>query len=371
LLITQYSIHLMSLKDQLLNLGVRKLLDYKAQPARIERALRKTSPRASTPTNDRVTVAAIQMEFNLLDDGAQYAEKIYALCRQAVMRGAQLVALPEYAWTPLIGMLPGIRELAAQATGGLEGAASQVGGGASLADILRTVAPAVESAFVATGRGVAQALDIYLMSGSTISRDTAGHLYNVGYLFGPDGVLIGKQFKLHAFTEERDWLTVGDSLQVFALSFARVALPICMDFTYWETTRLAWLDGAEIFINPSADASGDEEFPAARGVRTRVQESPAYGILSNIVTDLFGLHWRGPSRIVAPVGLDSRGSVIAQADTADREEVLVAELDLARLRAFRTAHAPEFNRALYKKYLPRAYEEYRTRVAREGRRIVR
>ncbi len=362
----------MALKDQLLSFGVKKLLAYKARPGEIERVLNdRTEPRANLPTNARVVAAAVQMEFNLVDDGAQYAKKIYRLAREAVLRDAQLVAFPEYAWTPLLGMLPGIRGLAAKSGGGLEGAVGEIGRGATLADIFRTIAPAASTAFLATMRGVARALGIYLMSGSTIECDAAGRLYNVAYLFGPDGTQIGRQPKLHPYESERDWLTVGDSLQTYALPFAKVSLPVCMDLTFWETTRLAWSDGAELVFDPKADGCGDKEFCAARGIHTRVQEAPVFGIAPKIVTDLFGLHWRGPSEIVAPLGLDPRGSILAQADRADREEVILAELDLAHLREYRAARVPEFNGALLAKHLPHAYAEYRERVKREGKRSVK
>jgi predicted amidohydrolase len=88
------------------------------------------------------------------------------------------------------------------------------------------------------------------------------------------------------------------------------------------------------------------------------------------VTDLFGLHWRGPSQIVAPLR-PGHGSILAQSTSTDREQVVIAELDLARLRDFRAAHAPEFNRTLLEKSLPRAYEQYRERTRREGKRSVR
>lgn len=361
----------MSLRGRLLEQGVKTILAYRSRLGVIESAVRAASrggPRATVPTPDRVTVASVQLRFELLEGGAAYGKKIYGLAQEAVARGAQVVAFPEYAWTPLMGMLPGIRDLAARAQGGLEGAAKEFGGG-SLADILRTVAPAVESAFVATGRAVARALRIYLMSGSTISLEN-GKLYNTAYLFGPEGELVGRQRKMHAFLTERAWLTVGDSLQVFALPFARVALPVCMDFTYWETTQSAVNRGADLLCNPSADSQGDQEYAAMRGVRARVQESPAYGVLANMVTDLFGLHWRGPSWIVAPLGLDPRGSVLARTATGDTEEVVVTELDLERLREFRAAHPLEPNPELYARYLPAAYAAYRERAVRDGRRKI-
>jgi predicted amidohydrolase len=191
-------------------------------------------------------------------------------------------------------------------------------------------------------------------------------------LFGPKGEVLGRQPKLHAYTSEAEWLTCGTALETAALPFATVAQPVCMDHTFWETDRIAWLNGAEIIFNPSADAFAADYFLAVRGIQTRVQESPAYGVLTNLVTDLFGLNFCGPSRIVAPRGLCGDGrTILAQTQTSDREEIITADLDLARLREFRAAQTFDFNLALYEKYLPRVYAEYRVRREREGQRVVK
>jgi predicted amidohydrolase len=85
---------------------------------------------------------------------------------------------------------------------------------------------------------------------------------------------------------------------------------------------------------------------------------------------LFNLHWRGRSSVYAPVGLLPPGrGVLAQAEADDQEEVVVCELDMAALRAFRAEHAPDFNVALYDKYLPRVYAEHDASV-RDRRHIV-
>jgi hypothetical protein len=62
--------------------------------------------------------------------------------------------------------------------------------------------------------------------------------------------------------------------------------------------------------------------------------------------------------------------ILAQAETADREEILLADLDLAALRRFRQEQKLDFNLALYEKYLPWVYKAYR-RMEVEGRRVVR
>jgi len=218
---------------------------------------------------------------------------------------------------------------------------------------------------------LANKFGIHLMAGSIILPGEDGKLYSHAHLFAPDGHLVGMQRKLHLFTSEEGWLTPGDELRVFDLPFGRVATPICMDHTFWETARLAFLSGAEILIDPAADDAGDREWLAARGVRMRVHESLCYGLHVFIVTDLFGLHWRGRSSVYAPVGLlPPSQCALAQAESNDQEQVVVCELDMTALRAFRAEHAPEFNLPLYEKYLPRIYTEYRARE-QNGRRMVR
>jgi predicted amidohydrolase len=192
----------------------------------------------------------------------------------------------------------------------------------TLENVFRTIAPVAQRMMQTTASELAARFGVYLMPGTTLTADLAAHLFNTAYIYGSDGQLIGKQDKLHPTRIEVDWLTCGGELEVWSLPFGVVAAPVCMDFTYWETARVAVL--------------------------------------------------RGPSVIAAPLGLlDGGRHLLAKASSADGEEVIVAELDLERLREFRREHALEFNRALYEKYLPQAYEEYRARRLRDGRRIVK
>jgi predicted amidohydrolase len=317
-----------------------------------------------------VTVGLAQMQMELVSSADEYALHAYELTRAAVERGAQLVAFPEYAGASLLGLLPGVRELASGRT--MQDAIHDLTGGAevSVGDVFRAVAPAASKIHLGTFSMLARKFGIHLMAGSIILPGVDGKLYSHAHLFAPDGHLVGTQRKLHLFTPEEGWLTPGDELRVFDLPFGRVAMPICMDHTFWETARLAFLSGAEILIDPSADSFCDREWMAARGVRTRVQESPCFGLHVFIVTDLFGLHYRGRSSVYAPVGLLPPGQrALAQARSDDQEEVVVCELDMAALRAFRAKHAPDFNVPLYEKYLPRIYADYRA-SEENGRRII-
>ncbi len=363
----------MSIHDWVLSQAVNALLAFKSRPGAIRRALaRKKYTRIAPPTRERMTIGVVQMQADLLEDGVQFAEKYYALVRQAVERGAQLIVFPEYAWLPILGLLPPVRALADKGVT-LEGAVDELapGGGLTIDGVFRTLAPAIKRIFETTASELAARFGVYLMPGSALTTDGAGHLFNTSFLYGPDGALIGRQDKMHPTPMEVDWMSCRDSLEVWKLPFAGVAAPVCMDFTYWETTRVAALRGAEIVLDMSADATADQFYAAARGDESRIQECLCYSTRVYIVTKMFGLNFCGPSHIAAPLGVCSdETTFLAKAQTRDREEVIVADLDVARLRAFRAAHTRDWNPALYEKYLPSAYEAYRAQVKHDGRRIV-
>ncbi len=363
----------MSVRDWFLGQAIGALLAYKSRSGSIRRALsRRQFARAAVSSPDAVVVGVVQMQLDLVDDGVAFADKYYGLVREAVERGAQLIVFPEYAWLPILGLLPPVREIAEKGTT-LQRAVEELapGGGLTIEGVFRTIAPAVKRIFETTGSELAKRFGVYLMPGSAVVADWQGRLFNTAYLLGPDGELTGTQRKLHATLLEKDWMTTGSDLAVFALPFGKVAMPVCMDYTYWETTRAAMLHGADILLGFSAEEKGNDYYMAMRGIAGRIQESYCFGTQAYGVTKLFGLNFCGPSNIVAPLGLQSDDTTyLARARTHDREEVIVAELDLACLRTFHTAHPRDFNVALYEKYLPQAYDAYRAQVTQDGRRRV-
>ncbi len=339
-----------------LRLAMQALLHWRTRPSLVAMALRGEDFPAAPPLEPgRVTVGLAQMRLDLADSAGAYARHACRLVRDAVEGGAQLIAFPEYTGLPLLGLLPGAKRLDRGEP--LADALNELGGTSlRVADIFRATAPAVCRAYLATFSALAAGFRVYLAAGTVIAVGADGKLYNTAHLFGPDGALIGTQAKLHPFTDEAEWLATGDTLRVFDLPFGTVAMPVCMDYTYWETARLAWLKGAEILIDPSAGADGDRAWRAARGVRMRVQESPCYGLHVYGIADLFGLRWRGPGRIAAPIALlPDNTRTLAVADASDRETVLVHTLDLHALREHRAANPPAFNVTLYRKYLSELY----------------
>jgi predicted amidohydrolase len=349
-----------------LPLAARAALWYHAQPLHVDLALAgRRYPRARTPQGETLTVGLCQTRFALLGRAADFAGRMYRFVRMAVQKGAAFVVFPEYTGAMLLGLLPGLSRYGAAPS--LQAAAEQLG--VDLGDVFRVAAPAAAAIYRNTFASLAQRFGVTIVAGTIVLPGEDGQLRNTAHLFGPNGALLGTQDKLHLTALEEGWLAPGRELKIFKLPYATVALPVCMDFTYWETTRLAWLQEVDLLVDPAADDRGDLEALAARGVRTRVQEVPAYGLHAFMLADLFNLHWRGRSSVYAPAALLPAGqSNLGEAAGDDQEEVVVAMLDLGALRRHRQENPPEFNLALVTRYLPGLYQSYQA-AAPAGRQV--
>ncbi len=243
----------------------------------------------------------------------------------------------------------------------LDDAVNAFGEGVQVADLFRAVAPAARPIFETTFSTLAARFGVHVVAGSILLPETDGRLYNVGYLYGPHGQLVGRQVKAHLFPIEREWgLACGADVRVFQTPVGRLAFPICMDHTFFESARIAYLKGAEILIDPSANPEPYHYYEQMRGVWGRVQENPVYGVLACMVGTVAGFTFGGRSGVYAPLELTPAGDgILAQATSSDREEIVLSTLDMHALRAFRAENRPDFNPSLYRRYLPGAYHRYR------------
>jgi len=387
----------MGLSARLREAAFRHWLGWRTRPGLIRAALdrmrlERTDNCASLPPH-RVRVAAVQMRLRLIGDVTEYAQMIASRARDAAALGAQLIVFPEDSGTHLAGLLPGLDNLPddvslAQATGAVAGP------GVRPSEILRFIGPAIRVAYTATFSEVARRLGVYIATGSAMLPDEHGAVLNVGYLFGPDGALLGQQVKCHLLPLEASWgLEAGDDLRIVRTPVGALGFPICMDATYFETSRILAGLGAEVIMIPACDVQEDRAVGAARasigearggaapapynawkalrGLWPRVQESQTYGVHAAMVGRFLGMTVTGRSAVLAPVELTPDGSgVLAQAASWDQEEIVVADLDYGALRElWRTSDVAEgFNLALYRKHFPGAYEDYMRRHA-GGRRI--
>jgi predicted amidohydrolase len=252
-------------------------------------------------------VAAVQL--NSTNDKDRNLETARRLVREAAAAGAELVALPEK-WNLLAPPAE------------LEAGAEELDGGVS-----------TEAA-----RGWAREHGIHVLAGSIGERVAgADRLFNTSALIDPSGGLIAVYRKIHMFDVEVGGVTYreseaeqpGDEIVTAAVGAVEVGLTVCYDLRFPELYRILAVRGARLITVPSAFtlATGRDHWEVL--LRARAIENQAFVLAPNQVGEA-PPHYvsYGRSMIVDPWGV-----VLAQA--ADREGVIVADLDLERQTAIR------------------------------------
>lgn len=332
------------------------------RPARLRKRLTgllREGGKAPRVEGSCLRVAALQVELRLFKEPLDYAVQVHRRVKEAVAAGAQLVAFPEDNNLSLLGMLPGVEEMGEAVSANLPGEAPAAADtpGITVADVIRYAGPVMAPFLETLYSTLAAAHGLCLMAGSFLLPD-GDRVVNRSFLYGPDGKLIGTQDKVHLMPLEAEWgISAGNSFNLFDTAAGRIAVPVCMDATYFETFRILELQGAEIVILPIANPEPYNYWLALRGIWPRVQEAPLYGIKSALVGNLLGFEFTGRAGIFAPAELTPDGSgVLAEVESPEKEGIAVAKIDLEALRELRRDHPwRDSNPALYRRYLPRLY----------------
>jgi len=184
-----------------------------------------------------------------------------------------------------------------------------------------------------------------------------GAFYNSSALIGPEG-LVGVYRKVHLFLNEKNLFQPGDlGFPVVDLPFGRVGMQVCYDIFFPESARSLVLGGAQLILSPGNfvrnfrrqvyDQRGfTQACVAAMGIASQNQVNFA---LSDRIGEEREIGFIGASIIV---GWD--GWPLAGPGSGDREELLVAEMDLAE--ATRKRQRNPLNHGI----LDRRPDQYRT-----------
>jgi N-carbamoylputrescine amidase len=249
-------------------------------------------------------------------------QKAAALAEDAAQRGAEIVCLPELFRSQYFCQ----RE------------------DAGLFDLAETVpGPTTETlGRVAKARGV-------VIVASLFERRAPGIYHNSAAVIDASGEVVGLYRKMHIPDDpayyEKFYFTPGDlGFRAFDTQVGRIATLICWDQWYPEGARLAALQGPSILFYPTAigwhPAEKERFGPAQRDAWRTIQRGHAIanGVYVAAVNRVglektsaasAGLEFWGSSFICDPFGV-----VLAEAST-EQEEILLAEIDLARLEDVR------------------------------------
>ena len=173
--------------------------------------------------------------------------------------------------------------------------------------------------------------NVYIVGGSIPESDSEGHTYNTCYVFDRQGNQIGKHRKVHLFDiyahgeqvfKESYTLTGGDSFTTFDTEWCKMAVNICFDIRFPESSRLPALAGARVIFNPASFNMTTGPAHWELGFRQRAIENQIYMVGTADAQDpSVGYVSYGHSIITDPWG-----NVVMQMD--EKPGVEVTEIDL-------------------------------------------
>lgn len=283
----------------------------------------------------KVRVSCVQREIKLTSSFEEYAERLKNFVEEAALKDSDIVVFPEYNFFDLLGIIPGFKKIDKYLNGRSkkEGAkASRDGGEGFLKFIFESIAEPYQEALEELMKGLAKKYGIYIYTGSYIINEN-GRLYNGGALISREGEILGRQQKIHLTDfEEKIGLDRGNELKVFLLDVGKVACPVCMDATYFETFKMAYKMGADVVLLPIANNEEYNLWRALRGIWPRVQESYVYGAKASLNGWIGGIHFTGRAGIFAPIDITENGDgILAVSPHYEGDFLVTADLNMAKL----------------------------------------
>jgi len=260
-------------------------------------------------------VAAIQMEPHVATKDAN-VERSLMLLAEAVKSGAKLAVLPELCNS---GYVFKTREEAFEL-------GEEIPSGPTCRAWMK----------IASEHG------LYIVAG--IAEREGETLYNSAVVLGPNGYE-GTYRKNHLWDAENLFFEPGNlGLPVFRIGAGRIACAICYDIWFPETFRLAALQGADLLCVPTnwvPMPSQPEDAPVMANILTMAGAhcNSMFVAAADRVGNERGQPFLGNSIIVSHTGWPLAGPA-----SPDREEILLADLNLSDARRKRTLN--QFNQLL-------------------------
>jgi predicted amidohydrolase len=184
--------------------------------------------------------------------------------------------------------------------------------------------------------------DVHIVAG--IAERAGDRLFNSAVIIGPGGP-IGTYRKNHLWGAENLYFEPGNlGVPVFSIGAGRIACAICYDIWFPEIFRLASLQGADLLCVPTNWVPMPQQ-PGGLPVMANIlamggaHSNSMFVAAADRVGVERGQPFLGNSLIVSHTGWPLAGPA-----SADREELLFADLNLADARRKRTLN--EFNQLL-------------------------
>jgi len=187
----------------------------------------------------------------------------------------------------------------------------------------------------------ARRVNLFIVGGSHPVR-VGDEIRNVAHLFTPAGG-IHTQDKLHITPAERAEFGIqpGSGLRVFHTSHARIAIQVCYDIEFPETTRLLTMAGAEVVFVPFSTDERKAYLRVRYTAQARAVENLLYVVTAGNVGNLpqvanFLVNY-GQAAVYTPSDFPFPTEAIAASADSNSEAVIITDLDLSALEQAREA----------------------------------
>ncbi len=288
----------------------------------------------------KVSIGLVQMSMG--SDAQENLKKAEAMISDAVKKRAQIICLPELFLSPYF-----CQKKDDQAA-------------------FKTAEP-IPGPMTEMLGAIAKKYQIVLVGGSIFEKSSDGKFFNTTPVFDTDGSMLGTYRKTHIpediLYHEKHYFAPGDTgIQVFDTKYGKICPLICYDQWYPEAARIAVLKGAEILFYPTAiglvdaeveeNITGDWEQMWRNAQLGHAASNCVFVCSLNRVGREDRITFWGGSFIAGP-----NSAIIAKAD--DREQVIVAECDLDRVKPLQDAwmflknRRPEVYGEITKDQIPR------------------
>lgn len=315
-------------------------------------------------------VAAVQQQARIYETPEAYQADIYRFLYQAQAKQAQLVVFPALSPLMLIPPLASDTKLSLLK----KSEQGQSGFGSFLDRVLGRAAYTAVKAMGGIRKELALLLDEYpaeiyeayidLFSAAALKFQTtivAGSFYlredeeanckHATYVFGPDGMILGTQEKVHLTAQEMSFCQAGPAFHAIETPVGVVGILIGEDALFPEAGRSLAYQRAEILVNLGACEGLANYHQLRQAFLARVDENETLGIQNCMV----GLNLLNPQRddlvgrtaFLAPIHLSPRGDgVLYELGATTVEGFLVERLNRESLRAYWTRPAPRLRQSM-------------------------
>ena len=159
-----------------------------------------------------------------------------------------------------------------------------------------------------------------------------------------NGIIQGRQFKIHPFGDERSKVKGGSKVEIFTAGKYKFGVAICHDVVFPEVSRAIALKGADLIFCPSRIREDGIE-PWHLYVQVRALENRVPVAAPNACSKQYG----GKSLIV-DLEYDEKTNIAVpnQALASVNEQILVMDIDLERARKMRKLRFDDIKTDIYK-----------------------